>query len=344
MKAVRRVCAVIIGMVFTLAGLLKLMDPVGSGLVMEAYLNFFGLGLLLPAAKWLGVAAALFESLLGAALLAGVWRRTVAVVCAVALAFFTGLTLILWIKNPQMDCGCFGEALHLTHFQSFAKNVMLCLLWLIAFLPFSKLLSPVKVKYATFGIAAVSICAFCVYSLGSLPAMDFASFKPGTLLMQAQNTPAEGSPLLSISDAEGEYHDEMLADGAFLLVSVYDPENLDEDFALRAEALAGTASACGARPLLLSAGDLAVPVPPGLPLYYCDTRTLMALNRSNGGSVLLDGGIIVAKWPEGKGPSADRLAELIQADATEAAIKENTPRRLRLQGFLLYVFAVLLLL
>ena len=134
-SGLRRFCSVLLGMVYFIAGMLKLMDPVGSGLVVDEYLEFLHLGGLSFASKALGVTLALVETLTGAALIAGVWRRQVAALASILTAGFTALTLLLVIFNPEMDCGCFGEAIHLTHMQTFLKNVLLCLLCAGAFLP-----------------------------------------------------------------------------------------------------------------------------------------------------------------------------------------------------------------
>lgn len=132
MRIVRRISAIIIGFVFFVAGLLKLMDPVGAGLVVEEYFKFLHLGFLRPLSYFTGAAGALAETLLGAALLCGVWRRLTGIVTLAVLGAFTILTLVLLIFNPSMDCGCFGEAVHLTHLQSFLKNIALLALWAAA--------------------------------------------------------------------------------------------------------------------------------------------------------------------------------------------------------------------
>ena len=67
----RRLCSILLGLVFFIAGMLKLMDPVGAGLVVEEYFEFFHLGWLAFASKWLAVILALVETLTGAALIAG---------------------------------------------------------------------------------------------------------------------------------------------------------------------------------------------------------------------------------------------------------------------------------
>ncbi|MBR4809060.1 MAG: hypothetical protein IK031_02125 [Bacteroidales bacterium] len=336
MKAVKRICAFIIGLVFFATGMLKLMDPVGAGLVVEEYFKYLHIAFMMPLAKAVGVGMALLETLLGAALLAGVWPRVVGPGAGIVILAFTGLTLNLWIANPAMDCGCFGQAVHLTHFQSFIKNLALCALWLVAYLPMRSVPVPRKVKYVSFSIAAVSILAFAGYSLMRIPAFDFTAFKPGSTLMQAQPVPSPDSPLLSICDSCGEYCDELLAEGTVLVVSAYDYDKLSP------ETLAGLDAFMEAMPvrtMLIGSGS-------GLPesAWSSDRRTLMTLNRSNGGATLFSDGLVVAKWPARKLPEASELSALSELDATEAMMKANIPRRMKTEAFLLYVTAVLLLL
>ena len=122
----RRLCAWIVGIVFTVSGALKLMDPTGAGLVMEEYFKFLHLGFLSPISMSAGIAFALAEAVTGVALITGVWRKLTAAISSLLMAFFTILTILLVIFNPEMDCGCFGEAIHLTHLQTFLKNIVLC--------------------------------------------------------------------------------------------------------------------------------------------------------------------------------------------------------------------------
>lgn len=340
MKSIRRICAVVIGFVFFLAGLLKLMDPVGAGLVAEEYYKFLHLAFLAPAAPFTGVAMALLETVLGAALLTGVWPRLTAIATGIVLGFFTLLTFVLWRVNPDMDCGCFGEAVHLTHLQSLLKNLALCVLWALAFIPLKAVAKPRKVKFVSFSVAVLSVAAFTVYSLFRIPAIDFTSLKPGVTLMQAQQTPDEDAPLLSVCcDDDGDYCDWMLAKGPVMAVSAYDAEALSahDTGKLRAfaDSLDGTV-----RTMFLLSGEQ--PALPGS--FSSDRRTLLTLNRSNGGATLISDGVVVAKWPLRSLPDRERVAGLLEQDPAEAMMKENTPKRLRLQGFLLYVFAVLLLL
>ncbi len=341
MKSVKRICAVLCGIVLLLAGLLKLMDPLGASLVVGEYYNYLHLGFLAPTSKIVAAALALLESVTGIALITGVRPKITAIVSGVLLGAFTILTLVLWIDNPKMDCGCFGEAIHLTHFQSFIKNVVLCALWAVAFLPLKKVWEPVSVKKVSFSIALISVVAFLVYSWMHIPAMDFTPFKPGSILMQAQEQPSPDSPLLSISSADGEYQDEMLATGRHLLLTAYDPEKLSDQELDKLREYGGTLSGSDAlQPVYIAAGEF--PSIDGA--FSADRRTLMTVNRSNGGATLLSDGMVIAKWPLRSLPDREKLEALAGQDGAAAVSQENTPRRLKLQGFLLYLFAVILLL
>ena len=353
MRVIRRISAVLIGFVLFLAGILKLMDPVGARLVVEEYLKFMHLDFLTGISGLIGSGMALLETLLGAALITGVWRKVVAVVTGVVLGFFTILTFFLYIRNPRMDCGCFGEAIHLTHLQSLLKNVVLMVLWAIACLPLRKQEQTRKIKYVSFPIVAISVCLFLLYSSLSIPLVEFTPFKAGTELMlpeDIEDPTDENAPTLSLSDAAGEYVDEMLMEGDLLAVSVYAPEKLGPQEWERIENLMRNAAGLGYTPLVLAAStpeamEETVSSPGILSAtYFADRKKLLTLNRSNGGAAYIQDGLIVTKWGIRRLPDEQKLAELASIDVTESLLAENNGDRLKFQAFLLYVFAVMLLL
>ena len=348
MRALRKVAAFLVGFVLFVAGFLKLMDPVGAGLVVDGYLNWMPLGFLTPLSKAIGVGLALFETLLGAAIITGVWKKAVALVSLVVLGGFTVLTFILWIANPSMDCGCFGQAIHLTHLQSLLKNVVLLALWCAAYLPLSRLENPGKIKYVSFTLTAISVAAFTVWSLLGIPMMDFTPYAPGERLTPEWDEETAEPLTLPFCDASDEYLDSLAFGHAVLIVSAYEPDDLSGERLEDIGALIQEASECGYRPLLLAAS-----APDEIPwadsaladrTYFADARTLMTLNRSNGGATILRGGQIIRKWAVRSLPGAEKLQEIAAADPTEAAVSENSGPKLKVQGFLLYVFAVMLLL
>ena len=344
MKGFNRICACIVGLVFLVAGLLKLMDPVGARLVLQDYFAFFHIGFLRSAAGLFAVIFALAESMIGAALITGVWRRIVALVSGCLLAFFTLLTLIILIANPAMDCGCFGQAIKLSHGATFVKNLLLCGIWGLAFLPLRDYGQPQRVKFVSFSIAGISILLFTLYSCLSIPLADYASFKPGTELEQVTETP------LSFYDASGNYVDELALEGKVMIVSVPRPDKLGAGNLKRMSAFVRRASAAGFRTILLAASapgeienELAAPDLLGM-TYFADPRLLLTLNRSNGGVSYISDGQVIAKWAAGSRPDAATLAELQAADPLETLVRTKNSGKLKFQAFLLYVSAVILLL
>ena len=99
----KRFCGFLAGFVFFIAGVLKLLDPVGTGLIMKEYFDFLHIGFMAPAAKVLGVCMAFAETVIGTALVTGIWRKVTAVAALVFQGIFTVLTLFLVIFNPEMD-------------------------------------------------------------------------------------------------------------------------------------------------------------------------------------------------------------------------------------------------
>ncbi len=352
MRVIRRINAVLIGFVFFLAGILKLMDPVGARLVVEEYLKFLHLNFLMGGAGFIGSGMALLEALVGAALITGVWRRVMAIVTGVMLGFFTLLTLLLYIKNPHIDCGCFGEIIHLTHAQSLIKNLILLAMWALAFLPFRKMEITRKVKYVSFPIAAVSVCFFLLYSSFSIPLVDFTPFKPGAELMlpwDIDDPTDDRTPTLSISDASGEYVDEKLVEGQLVVVSVYDPEKMRPNHWARVQRVVQDAKDAGFTPMVLAAAtpemmkELVSSHEVLDATYYADRKKLLTLNRSNGGAAFIQDGLIVTKWHRLDLPDHQKLEDFAAEDVTESLLSENNRDRIKLQAFLLYIFAVMLL-
>ena len=391
MNGFKRICAVIIGTVLFISGVLKLMDPLGTSLIVEDYLRFFHVGFLAGAAGVFGVALSLFESILGAILITGIWRKFAAIASLCILGLFTIITAVIWIAGASFDCGCFGEALHLEHWQSFVKNVVLLGLWAAAFLPLKDLGEPQKIKYVSFGIGAASVALFCLWSLLSVPLVDFTSMKPGTELNGAAkenfdditaavyekngregaftpDCPPDSSwtfvryenysrgftdstaalQTLSFYNAAGEYADSLATEGRVMVVSAWNPGKISAKRMAAIEQFASAAEKKGFSVLYLVAGtpETLESASPALAdiTFFADRRTLMTLNRSNGGASFISEGNIVAKWAAGALPDGKELGKLARRDPVEYMMKSSNKGKVRLQGFLLYTFAVMLLL
>ncbi len=383
----KRFCGFITGFVFFIGGLLKLMDPVGAGLVMAEYLDFLHLKFLTFASKPLGVGFALLETIIGTALITGVWRKIIGVAALVLQGFFTLLTLLLVVFNPQMDCGCFGEAIHLTHMQTFMKNIVLCVLLCAYLFPPKLLGTPLKHKYVPFAIVTVSVLAFTVYSWMNIPLMDFTDYKPGALLKAGEQISSEGEEGydalfvyekdgveeefslenlpdstwtfvrtettaandydtegiidLSFYGSDGEYYDEIAAKGRVMVISVYNPEiNASKWYEI--SSFIQNAEAAGFKTILLISEQTETDL--SIPAFIADKKTLIAMNRSNGGVTYFSDGYLIRKWSFRARPDLEGLIEMHEDDETETVIYHDTKGSLGFQGFLLYVFAVMLLL
>ena len=376
----RRFCGFITGFVFFISGILKLIDPVGAGLVMDEYFAFMHLGFLSFASKIAGTAFALAETLIGTALVTGVWRKTTGILAMAFQGFFTLLTLALVIFNPQMDCGCFGEAIHLTHMQTFIKNLILCALLAAAFVPLRGLGRPRRRKYVSFSIVTMAVLAFTVYAWSYIPPVDFTDYKHGARLaagdtssedmyearfvyekdgvqesfdlmhlpdsswsfVSTETVLKEGfkAPVtLSFTDIDGAYADERAADGKVIIISVYDTDIRKGKW----EKIAGfkaNAEKAGFKVLVITSSATE-----HLDSYYLsDRKTLITLNRSNGGATYFYNGTLIRKWAFKALPDIQKLEELADSNEMELGVDKDTKGNLGFQGFLLYVFAVMLLL
>ena len=343
----RRICAVLVGLVFFVAGMLKLMDPVGTMLIVQEYLKFFHITFLSFLAKPMAVALSFAECMIGVALISGVWRKLVSWITMLFVAAFTIITLILLIFNPEMDCGCFGEAIHLTHLQTFLKNVALCILSAAAFIPLKSSNAPRKAKYVGFGIATVIVILFGLHSLTHLPLVDFATFPPQTEIFAAyEDSGEEPGPILSFRDEYGDYCDEYAAFGPVMLISAYNPDKLSQKDWQRISDYVNESYLNGVNPMvLITAADLEnVPMEIRQNTYMTDYRTAIGLNRSNGGVTYLEDGTIISKWPAGRAPSGEEYTALVTEDATEYSVAHTSKNRLWAQGTGIFCLAVLLLL
>lgn len=364
-RIIRRSSAILLGLVYFFSGAVKLIDPVGAGFVMTEYFRFLGTEWLLPLAKPMGAGFALAETILGAALIAGVWRKFFSIFATLLTAGFTVLTALLLIKNPVMDCGCFGEAIHLTHAQTFIKNVILCVMCFAAFMPYRDFGPVRKVKYYAFFSVSLLAGAMLAWSWIGLPMIDFTDYRAGAELQATVD--AYGSddwsgaasdlshPILSIMDSEGEYCDYMAASGKVLITSVYAPQDVKDWNMVRERLIEAEMS--GFEPLLIVSGT-----PQGMKeilsstmseweaeeflesIYYSDYKTVATINRSNGGATYINDGIIVAKWSEYKYPSFEEMQSVESENAIKTMLKRSSRGRFRFEAIAIYSLIVMLVL
>ena len=115
----------LIGVVFIFSGFVKAVDPMGGAIKIGDYLTSFGLDMLQPFTVLASFALSAAEFAMGVCMLLGVYRRYNSFLVLLFMAFMTPLTLYLAIFNPVSDCGCFGDAVVITNWETFFKNLVL---------------------------------------------------------------------------------------------------------------------------------------------------------------------------------------------------------------------------
>lgn len=177
---------------FILSGASKAIDPYGLSIKIGEYLSAFGLDFLKGLSTIGSIALPSAELLSGLMLLAGVSRRLNAWAAMLSMGFFTLLTLYLAIANPISDCGCFGDVIHLTNWETFWKNVI--------FLPFTIIYFGSRNRPTTYeGPSRLrTIITYCiitpltiwlsVYSYVYMPPIDPTPFRIGVNIPSAMQS------------------------------------------------------------------------------------------------------------------------------------------------------------
>ena len=115
----------IVGLIFIFSGFVKSVDPVGTSIFVEKYLATYGLESLITWALPMGVVLGAVELMLGLMLVAGAYRKVALMATTIFLVVFSVVTLLSATILPIGDCGCFGDAVKLSPWQTFGKNAVL---------------------------------------------------------------------------------------------------------------------------------------------------------------------------------------------------------------------------
>ena len=368
MRFLRGLCRVLFALTFILSGVLKLLDPVGTGLIVHEYLSFMHLDFLDSGAIVLGIALATLEFLIGICVLSGLRLRIVAWVALILTAFFTVLTFYLMRFNPISDCGCFGEAIHLTNTQTFIKNVVLLVLAILIFLGRKRAtrVAPAPLEWVFIALFALVGLSVALRALATIPQVDFTAYSVGSSLDElAQENQArfettfiytkdghtEEFTLDNLPDDSWTYLDSKTVqlggstrmaqvdftldqmEGPVLAISVHHPDALRAENVERIEAFRTAALAAGIQPVTYG---------PTETYETADWKSLLTLNRSNGGAVYFNDGTIVAKWANSELPKVD-LPAVLQEDPDVLILKHRIREQLYVSILIAGVLVLLVL-
>lgn len=382
MKLLRAVSRLIIGLTFIFSGFVKIIDPVGAGLIVGEYFKIIGIDSLPLLYQIIGMALSGVELLLGISVLLGLRMK---VSCKLALGFvsvFTLITLFLAIFNPIQECGCFGEALKLTNWQTFYKNIVLLVFALILYFQRNNFIpiAPKSWERGFVGVYALLIILLSIYSYRHLPLIDFMEYKVGTdiheKLSMAENIsePTFGTILIykkngkvktflidelpdstwtfvdsktkqvsskalpvainfAVSDREGNYvTDSLLSiEGKLFITSIPYFDRLSGPDLDKLRLINENFKEKKINHIILTGSsfwliDSLNRDSLDIEFFYADHKTLLAMNRSNGGLIYLNNATVTAKWSI-NGMPVDSFDSVINEDpellAAKMRIKEQ---------------------
>ena len=314
----------VLAIVLILSGFVKAVDPLGTQYKIADYLTAMQLGHALPDFMTLGASVLLsaLEFILGICLMFAIRRRLVSRLVLMVMLVMTPLTLWLAVANPVSDCGCFGDAVVLTNWQTFWKNVVLLAMaalvarWPLEMMRFvSKNNQWIVINYTVIFILAVS-----GWSLYDLPYFDFRPYHVGTNLREGWQKMMDGedSPYVDffverIDEGDDITEPMLLNEGYTFMMVAPHLEQADDSQLDRINQLYDYAAEYGYPFYCLTAsgaeGISQWREMTGAEYPYCQTdeTTLKTIIRSNPGVVLLKDGEIVRKWSHNRLPDETEL-------------------------------------
>ena len=345
-KTAVNIARLLLALTFILSGFVKAVDPLGTQYKIHDYLAAIGLASIVPDFGTLASSVILSatEFLLGICLLFAIRRRLVSKILVVLMTVMTLLTLWLAIDDPVTDCGCFGDALVLTNWQTFWKNVVLLAAALIVWrypLDMPRLISEsnqwIVMNYSAFFILVI----IAGRSLYTLPQFDFRPYHVGTNLREGWQRMMEGedSPYTEFfieSTDEGEDITEAVLGSqgyTFLLVAPH-LENANDSQFDRLNSIYEYCLENGYQFYCLTAStqrgigrwqDIT-----GAEYPFCNTdeTTLKTVIRSNPGLLLLNDGVIIRKWSHNTLPSDEELGTRLEGSPLGRLPNDNAAEKI----------------
>jgi uncharacterized membrane protein YphA (DoxX/SURF4 family) len=195
MKTLRIVSRIIIGLIFTFSGVVKAIDPMGSAYKFHDYFQAFNIGFPDRLNLLLAISLCTIEFIAGFLVLTGLRLKAGLWLVMIMLMIFTPLTFILALTNPVSDCGCFGDAIHLTNWQTFAKNIVLTVMAVILYSGRNQIKQHFRAgrEWIVISCFGSVLILFSIFNLRYLPVVDLLPYKPGVKIADKMVIP-DGVP------------------------------------------------------------------------------------------------------------------------------------------------------
>ena len=325
------IARILLAVVFILSGFVKAVDPLGTQYKIADYLEAMQLSVFAPDFLTLGASILLsaIEFGMGICLLFAIRRRLASRLVLLFMTVMTPLTLWTALADPVSDCGCFGDAVVLTNWQTFAKNVALLSMALIVWrwpLEMVRFVSRSN-QWIVVNYSALFILAVSGRALYDLPYFDFRPYHVGTDLRQGWNRMMNGeeSPyadfFIEQASDDLDITEQLLNHRgyAFLLVSPYLEQADDSQLDLINQLYEYALDYDYPFYCLTSSGEGGISrwrdmTGAEYPFCHTDGTTLKTVIRSNPGLLLLKDGVIIRKWSHNGLPDeyalTDRLEKL----------------------------------
>ena len=193
MKLLNNISRIVVGIVFVFSGFVKAVDPLGSTYKFIDYFDAFSMEFLSFMALPLAIILSSLEFVIGFSLLFGTFKKITSWLLMLFRSFFTILTFILAIYNPVSDCGCFGDAIIMTNWQTFWKNVFLMIFTIILFYSRNKFEVNwhTKKQYIFISLPSAFSVLLSVYCFYNLPIIDFRPYNVGTYIPEKMIIPED---------------------------------------------------------------------------------------------------------------------------------------------------------
>ena len=190
------IARIFVGLLFIFSGLIKANDPLGFSYKLVEYFEVFHITFLNSLALSMAIVLCSLEMILGFALLIGVRSKQVAWGLLLLIIFFAFLTFYSAAFKVVQTCGCFGDAIVLTPWQSFSKDLVLLLLIIVLFKNRTKIhpLFTPKTGDRLLLVAVILSLGVGIYTYNFLPVLDFLAYKVGANIPDEMKTPPGAMP------------------------------------------------------------------------------------------------------------------------------------------------------
>jgi hypothetical protein len=182
MKIINYLSRIIVGLTFLFSGTVKAIDPSGFSYKLQDYFSAFHMGFLGELSMVLAITMCTIEFIAGFSVLFNIRFKQGIIAVMLLMTFFTALTFVIALTNPVSDCGCFGDAVHLTNVQTLLKNIILLIpaVWLFLKRDTIAVRTGTVRSWSLIAITTLLFLVFIFYNLRYLPVIDFLPYKTGT--------------------------------------------------------------------------------------------------------------------------------------------------------------------